>query len=66
MSKVTNKNGFTIDFETATDYMNDDLRNLLSDLYAPCSDQLFFDIYEIAHAFRFDEEWELSKANPCF
>ena len=63
---VTNRNGYTLDFNAAVNYMDDRICGVLHDLFDPCDKQTFFTAYEFAHEFRFGEEWELSKANPCW
>lgn len=67
MSKiiVKNRNGYELDFYTAVGYMDSGIMGLVSDLFEPCSEQVFFSAYEDAHEFAFGEEWELSKENPC-
>lgn len=61
-------NGFDVkfDFDVAVNYMDDDLRNELAAELAPCTVQDFFEAYEKAHQEKFDEVWELSKANPVY
>ena len=44
--------------EGAAEQLHEDL--------APCTDQEFFTAYEKAHAAKYGEEWELSKANPIW
>lgn len=66
MAQVTNKNGYEIDFAAAVEYMDADIREQLNDDIAPCTDQVFFAAYEAAHEAKYGEEWELSKANPCW
>lgn len=63
---VINMNGTAIDFETAVSMMDDEIRESVHAELAPCTEQEFFAAYEIAHAEKYGEEWELSKANPCF
>lgn len=64
--KVINKNGVEIDFETAVGLMDDELRERIHAKLAPCSEQEFFEAYEIAHTEEYSADWELSKANPIF
>lgn len=64
--KVINMNGTAIDFETAVSMMDDDIRESVHAEHAPCTEQEFFTAYEKAHAAKYGEEWELSKANPCY
>lgn len=63
---VVNLNGKQLDYEAAVQVMDDDLREELHGELAPCTEQEFFTAYELAHARRFGEEWELSKANPAW
>lgn len=64
--KVINKNGTQINYDAAVRLMDDDLREELCAQVAPCTEQEFFTAYEVAHAEKFGEEWELSKENPCW
>lgn len=63
---VINANGTAIDFETAVSMMDDDIRESVHAELAPCTEQEFLAAYEKAHAAMYGEEWELSKANPCY
>lgn len=63
---VINKNGAEIYFDSAVNLMDDDLRECIHAELAPCTEQEFFEAYEIAHADKYGEEWELSKPNPCY
>lgn len=63
---VTNKEGTQICFDSAIGLMDDDIREELHSRLAPCTEQEFFTAYETAHAQKFGEEWELSKANPTY
>lgn len=63
---VTNKEGTKICFDSAIGFMDDDIREELHSRLAPCTEQEFFTAYEIAHAQKYGEEWELSKANPTY
>ena len=63
---VINANGTAIDFETAVYMMDDELRESTHAEFSPCTEQEFFTVYEKAHAEKYGEEWELSKANPCY
>lgn len=63
---IINKNGAQIDYDSAVQLMDDELREELCDQLAPCTEQEFFTAYEAAHAEKFGEEWELSKENPCW
>ena len=64
--KVINVNSAEINFEAAVELMDDELREQIADDIAPCTEQAFFSAYEAAHAAKYGEEWELSKANPCY
>lgn len=66
MKYVTNRNDYTLDFDAAVAYMDDEICEQLHDEIAPCTEQEFFTAYETAHEEKFGEEWELSKANPCW
>lgn len=63
---VINLNGAEIDYESAVNLMDDDLRESLYMEISPCSEQKFFTAYEEAHAEKFGEAWELSKCNPVW
>lgn len=63
---VKNLSGAKIIFDNAVSMMDDDIREEIHRQLAPCSEQEFFTAYEIAHQKKFDEEWELSKENPCW
>ena len=61
---VTNRNGYTLNFYAAANYMDEDIIPYLSNIMAPCTEQELFTAYEYAHEFKYGEEWELSKVNP--
>lgn len=63
---VINANGTAIDFDAAVALMDDEVREAVHAQLSPCTEQEFFSAYERSHAEKFGEEWELSKANPCF
>ena len=63
---VKNNYGVEIEWITAVNLMDDDLREELSADLAPCTEQEFFEAYEKAHEAKFCEEWELAKENPCY
>lgn len=65
-SLVINEYGQLIHYDVAVNMMDDDLRNELHFELAPCTDQEFFEAYAKAHQEKFDEVWELSKANPVY
>ena len=62
---VKNRANKEIDFEAAVALMDDDIREQLA-LEGYETEQEFFQAYEIAHALKYGEEWELSKANPVW
>lgn len=63
---VINMNGTEIDFDAAAVLMDDEIREELNFELAPCTEQEFYSAYEKAHVEKYGEEWELSKANPCW
>ena len=63
---VININGHELDFESAVQYMDDEIREDLHGELAPCTEQEFFSAYEQAHEKKYGEEWELSKGNPVW
>lgn len=63
--KVTNEYGVAIDFESAVNLMDDEIREAIHAAGVD-TDQAFFDAYVKAHAEKFGEEWELSKPNPIY
>lgn len=63
---VLNWYGKKIDFEAAIELMDNDLRELVHNKYAPCNPQLFFDAYAKLHELVFGEEWELDTPNPVW
>ena len=65
-TRVTNKNGYELDFESAVVYMDDEIREELHREIVPCTEQEFFAAYEQAHAKKYGEEWELSKRHPVW
>lgn len=62
--KVINMNGTEINYETAVELMDDEIRESICGTVD--SEQEFFAAYEKAHAEKYGEEWELSKENPCY
>lgn len=66
MTTITNEFGVKINFDAAVNLMDDDIREMLHEEIAPCTDQEFFDAYCKAHEDKFGEEWELAKENPVF
>ena len=63
---VKNNYGVEIDWNTAVNLMDDDLREELSADLAPCTEQEFFEAYAKAHDNKVGEAWELAKDNPCY
>jgi len=63
---VTNKNGKQVDFDSAVNLMDDDIREELHASLAPTTPQAFFTAYEEAHYQKFGNDWELSKRNPIW
>ena len=63
---VKNNYGVEIEWNTAVNLMDDDLREELSADLAPCTEQEFFEAYAKAHEAKFSEEWELAKESPCY
>lgn len=61
---VINMSGTEINFDAAVNLMDDEIREAIYDELAPCTEQEFFAVYEKAHAEKYGEAWELSKANP--
>ena len=61
---VINMNGTEINYETAVELMDDEIRESICGTVD--SEQEFFTAYEKAHAEKYGEEWELSKENPCW
>lgn len=66
MTIITNEFCVEINFDAAVNCMDDEIREMLHQEIAPCTDQEFFDAYCKAHEDKFDEEWELAKENPVF
>jgi len=63
---VINDAGYCLNFPAAVDLMDDDLREKLNNQQSWPSSQVYFEAYETAHRVKFDEVWELSKANPVW
>ena len=61
---VINMNGTEINYETAVELMDDEIRESIFGTVD--SEQEFFTAYEKAHAEKYGDEWELSKENPCY
>ena len=60
MSKKVELNGQMVDFDAAVMLMDDDLREELHSLLAPCTDQEFMDAYAEAYAKRFGQEFQVA------
>lgn len=63
---VRNLSGVLVDYDNAVMYMDDELRVVLHDQIAPCTEQEFFTAYEQEYLANTGEFWELSKSNPQF
>lgn len=66
MTMIYNGAGTEIDFEAAVGLMDDDLREDLHRLMAPCTEAEFFAAYCAAHRDKFGEEFEPNKSNPVW
>ena len=66
MKKVINEYGVEINYAAAINMMDDDLREAIHGMIAPCTEQEFFNAYAEAHAAKFGEEWEPAKENPVY
>ena len=64
--KVMNNYGTEIEWNTAVNLMDDDLREELNADLAPCTEQEFFEAYAKAHEAKYGDEWELAKESPCY
>lgn len=64
--KVKNEYGVEVDFDSAVLMMHDEVREMVHNNLAPCTDQEFFDAYCAAHYDAFGEVWELAKQNPVW
>ena len=62
--KVINMNGTEINYESAVELMDDEIRESIC--CTVDTEQEFFAAYEKAHVEKHGEEWELSKKNPCY
>ena len=65
-SKVINRSGAEIYYDSAVLHMDDEIREELHMQLAPCTDQEFFTAYEEAHIAKYGEEWFLSESNPSY
>lgn len=59
MSKVFNWDGREVDYDSAVALMDDDIRGVLHANLAPCSEQVFFDAYLIAHYAKYGEDFAI-------
>lgn len=66
MRTVTNQYGIEIDFDVAVPLMDDEIREKLNELIAPCTDQEFFDSYCAEHEIKYGCEWVLDTENPVY
>ena len=70
MSKVFNKNGAEIDYESALILMDEDILDSMAEewycAYYPMTDQEWFTRYETLHQQKYGEEWELSKDDSTY
>lgn len=64
MTTVKNEFGVSIDWESASMLMDDELCETLHMDIAPCTEQEFFTAYCKAHEQKYGEPFELAKANP--
>ena len=62
---VKNMNNTDVDFDAAVNLMDDEIREEIA-MEGYATEQEFFHAYEIAHALKYGEEWELSKKNPVW
>lgn len=63
---VKNGYGVEINFDVAVENMDDAVREAVAFVFAPCSDQFFFNQYAKLHFAKFGEIWELAKPNPVY
>jgi len=63
-SIVQNSWCMDVDYDTAVETMDDELREQLHRELAPCNRQVFFDAYAEAHMEKFGEEWIMDTWNP--
>lgn len=55
--KQVSISGKSFDYDAIVHLMDDELREYLHSLLAPCTEQEFLDAYLIAHQVRFSEEF---------
>lgn len=53
------KGGIVPDFDDYVSFMDDDLRELLHDLIAPCTQYFFLTAYKRLHYLKYGEEFEI-------
>ena len=63
---VVNTSGVEINFESAIELMDEDIREKLHSELVPCTEQEFFSAYEKAHEEKFGEPWLLSEEDPIW
>ena len=63
---IINSNGIRIHFPSAVELMDVEICAEVSNNFAPCSYQRFFDEYAQQHLEKYGEVWELDKANPVW
>jgi hypothetical protein len=66
MKTITNAYGKHINFEATINLMDDEIREAVHNVKAPCTAQEFFDSYAVAHLVKFGEEFEPAKKNPVW
>ena len=63
---VINRSGTEIDYDAAQLYMDDEIREYMTMIFAPCTEQEFFTEYERRHEQKFGADWFLSEPNPTW
>lgn len=66
MIKVTNKNGYELDFEAAAQHMDAEIGDAVSMEYPFASFQQYLTAYEEAYEKATGKEWFLSSSNPTW
>lgn len=64
MVKIINANGEEISFETAVNFMDEEIRERLNMELAPCTKQKFLNAYKKAHKAKYGAEWLSIKDIP--
>ena len=54
---IINLNDTLVDYETAVNLMDDDIREAIHAAMAPCTEQAFLDAYAVAHEAEFNEDF---------